>query len=305
MYCLPLVVLSRQWSSDTLTVGLCHAVRYTARIRLRCLPGPRKPATWPFGTQDTGTCRAACLAGQHVSPNTVLCQCNHLSLLDGAACLLVLVHGPQSLKRTSVPAHLLGVGMGLSTCRMASLSAERMSCASAVGLPAALNALTFSVPQGFCLAADLDALAYLYYLSTVVNSLRQYYSSIQGICILLVIVKEMRVLSMQKRLSIITTTLVKVSMGVGGYSLCRPTCFAAHTSAVPASCSSLLMPSSQIAVLQVVGSRLAASTGVFAVWEPLFRSKPATACKSSSCRHAPVAASPTLTYSPAKPVLSS
>ena len=76
--------------------------------------------------------------------------------------------------------------------------------------------------QEFCLPADLDALAYLHYLSTVVNSLRQYYSSIQGICILLVIVKEMRVLSMQKRLSIITTTLVKVGMGVGGCSACRP-----------------------------------------------------------------------------------
>ena len=126
------------------------------------------------------------------------------------------------------------------------------------------------MPQGFCLAADLDALAYLYYLSTVVNSLRQYYSSIQGICILLVIVKEMRVLSMQKRLSIITTTLVKVGKGVGACSVCRPTCFAAHTSAVPASCSCVLMRSSQIAVLQVAGSCLAASTwGLCSMGSPL------------------------------------
>lgn len=177
------------------------------------------------------------------------------------------------------------------------LPAQRMHCASALCLPANLIALQCSsvvaCQPGFlrfssgnacrpecldpqrasrrcCLPADLDALAYLYYLSTVVNSLRQYYSSIQGICILLVIVKEMRVLSMQKRLSIITTTLVQVGVGLGGRSVCRPACCAAHTSAVPASCSCVLMPSSQTAVLQVAGSCLAASTGVFAVWESFF-----------------------------------
>ena len=239
----------------------------------------------PLGTEDTGTCLAACLVGQHVSPNTASCQRNHLSLLDGATCLLCWCMVPRVSDASAYLPTCWGAPWACHNAAWLSLSAERTSCASAVGLPAALNALTFSVPQGFCLAADLDALAYLYYLSTVVNSLRQYYSSIQGICILLVIVKEMRVLSMQKRLSIITTTLVKVGMGVGACSVCRPTCFAAHTSAVAASCSCVLMRSSQIAVLQVAGSCLAASTGVCAVWDPLFQSEPATARKSSSCRH--------------------